>query len=155
MTKNKKATTAKSVVVKTPVVNPTPAAESVQETQPEGNVKLLIVQPARQLTVVKSTRATAEEVTPIPAEILEECKAAKLNIVNTIKSLYATGYSYKQIIAAGYQPSTVYRQIGEYKKSLIAVATEKTEAGAGIADNIPEANLEAALIEGSLDTGND
>lgn len=135
MSKSKKATTAKSVV-ETPVVNietATPAAEVPQGTsklaEAAGSVKALLVKPDTTGGVGKLTavKATKKEEDAIPSSVLEELETLNLNTVNKIKTLYAAGFTRTQIIAAGYNSSTVYRQVGEYIKKLAEIKSERVE----------------------------
>jgi phage terminase Nu1 subunit (DNA packaging protein) len=77
------------------------------------------------LTVVNSSNRTAKsQVVSIPTEVLKELAELKLNTVNSIKTLYASGYTRLQIVDAGFNSSTVYRQVGEYITECKAKATQ-------------------------------
>ena len=127
MSKSKKVSAAKSAD-KTPVVN----IETPLEVIPGeiSTVKLIAVQPDRKagqkLEPVTSKKDKAEVVS-IPEDVLAELAEMNLNTVNSIKTLYAAGFTRQQIIKAGYNSSTVHRQVLEYTKSLATVKAEKAE----------------------------
>ena len=135
MSKPKKVLAAKiaNVTTATPVeveVSPEQLSELIKAEQADDanadTVKLLVVGPDRTGGIPKVKKVKIDiEVEPIPAKVLEALKGHNLNIVNSIKTLFASGYTKPQIIAAGYNTSTVYRQVGEYIKSLEELATEK------------------------------
>ncbi len=106
----------KAIETATPVSNTEIAVAPAQAEAPK---ELVLVQTEKKPLVIvtgnKAGSASTEEA--IPDSMLQDLAAAKLNTVNSIKSLYATGYSRKQIVAAGYNSSTVYRQVGEYIKA--------------------------------------
>lgn len=111
---SKKNQAVSSAKIETPVTNPAPTSSLtvVNESKPKG------------LTVVKSNRTTTAIAEPaIAEEVLAELKGLNLNTVNSVKTLYASGYSRKQIVAAGFNSSTVYRQVGEWIKAQEALKT--------------------------------
>lgn len=156
MSKSKKAIAAKSANV-TPVtdnvIEVTPAeldelilAEQTEELN--DSVKLIIVRP----DTTGGTKATKAgkpkvEVDPIPNNVLVTLATHNLNTVNSIKTLFASGYTRAQIIATGYNSSTVYRQVGEYVKSLEEVQTEKDVVVAKAEEILEEVNAEVELEE--------
>lgn len=78
------------------------------------------------LTVVVRTTAkgrSTADVVAINAEVLAELATLKLNTCNAIKTLYANSYTQQQIIKAGYNASTVYRQCKEYADATAATPT--------------------------------
>jgi len=116
MAKNAKVTEAKISEAQTEVTNNESKATALTIVRPE------------QLQIVRGTgKRAAAEVTPIPSEVLDELNAIepKLNTVNKVKTLYASGYSRPQIVAAGFNSSTVYRQVGEYIKAQSAAQSAK------------------------------
>ncbi len=80
-------------------------------------------------TIVTSSaksRSTAP-VVAIDPSVLAELAAHKLNTCNSIKTLFANNYSQKQIVDAGYNASTVYRQCKEYADAVAGtIADAKT-----------------------------
>jgi hypothetical protein len=115
---NKKAT----IETATPVSNIEAVVVDVPQGTEAPKALVIVSTPKPTLQIVKETGAKAST-TPeeaIPESIMEELKVANLNTVNKVKSLYATGYSRKQIVAAGFNSSTVYRQVGEYIKAMEA-----------------------------------
>lgn len=112
MSRNKKVT----IETATPVVNIETVA--TPEIQAEAPKALVVVNTERKpLVVITGTgaKATAEEA--IPESVMMDLAALHLNTVNSVKTLFATGFTRKQIVAAGFNSSTVYRQVGEYIKA--------------------------------------
>lgn len=100
MTQSKKA--AKAVkAIETPVVS--------------NELKAAVTEAAELIVVNNATAKAAKE--PVAPELLEQVQSLKLNTVNTIKTLYANGASRQQIIASGFNSSTVHRQVLEYVKA--------------------------------------
>ena len=72
-------------------------------------------------TVAESTpvKAPAKKKKNLP-EIVDYMEAEGLDTeaskIETILALHVKGYTNKEIIEAGFNKSTVYRQVGEYKK---------------------------------------
>lgn len=73
----------------------------------------VIVNTARASHGTPGSKSTVTN--PIPAEVLAAVKAAGLNTCNSVKTLFANGFTRAQIVAAGYNASTVYRQVKEYQ----------------------------------------
>lgn len=151
---NKKSAAKAAKTIETPVVNNDVRSEMIAEVfapavtdVPQGtevvtevfeapsalavaasSVKALLTKPDATggVGTLKAVTTKKDEAA-IPANVLEELEGMGLNIVNRIKTLYAAGFTRTQIIACGYNSSTVYRQVGEYIKKLSEVKSEKAE----------------------------
>jgi predicted sulfurtransferase len=131
----------KQIETATPVVNiETPAvAEAPVAEAPKASSLTIVTTERKPLTVIAGTKNQTEtQADPIPAEVLAELAELKLNTVNSVKTLHASGYSRKQIVAAGYNSSTVYRQVGEYikAKAIAEKLSEETAAAAPVTEEV-------------------
>lgn len=139
---SKKSAAKAAKTIETPVVNIETAVTDV----PQGTQETPVVEAPSALAVAASSVkalltkpdatggvgtlkavTTKKNEAAIPANVLEELEGMGLNTVNRIKTLYAAGFTRTQIIACGYNSSTVYRQVGEYIKKLSEVKSEKAE----------------------------
>ncbi len=104
--------------------------EEIAAPAPTGLLKVIVTTSSKS----HGTPGSKSTVTnPIPKEVLDAVKAANLNTCNSVKTLFANGFTRAQIVAAGYNASTVYRQVKEY------------EDGKGVTNNAAEAFEKAAI----------
>lgn len=109
----KKATTKKAATKKAPVKKAASKAEGAKltvVTEADPDVKAAIAAAKKPAKKLKPIEDLMEQLEEDGEEIGEGGK------IRAILMLWIKGYSRKDIIAAGYNKSTVYRQVGEYEK---------------------------------------